>query len=72
MVLEDSPPKDSSFSDYSIDYLLGESANSFYATIYDLTDEPIWFPKSVVDKHWRIKHWFIRQIKEGKRNWKRK
>ena len=72
MVLEDIPPADPSFSDYSIDYLLAESANSFYATIYDFIDEPLWIPKSVVDDYWRIKHWFIRQLTERKRTWKKK
>ena len=72
MFLEDVPPPEASFSDYSIDYLLAESYNSYYATIYDLVSEPIWIPKSVVDDFWRIKHWFIKQIKEGKREWKMK
>ncbi len=63
---------DSSFSDSSIKYFLAESDNSYYATIYDLTDDPLWIPKSVVDKDFRIKHWFIRQLKEGKRTWKKK
>jgi len=72
MVLENIPPADPSFSDYSIDYLLAESDNSYYATIHNLTTEPIWIPKSVVDKNWRIKHWFIRQLKDGKRTWIKK
>jgi len=38
MVLEDIPPAEPSFSDYTIDYLLGEYANSYYATIYNLID----------------------------------
>ncbi len=71
MVFEDIPPADPSFSDYSIDYLLAETVNSYYATISGLTDEPLWIPKSVVDKQLRIKKWFIKQIKEGKREWKK-
>lgn len=65
MLLE-SPRTDEEFSDYTIDYILAESFKSYYATIDGLTIEPVWIPKSCVNKDYRIKIWWMKQFKSGK------
>ena len=65
MLLE-SPRTDEEFSDYIIDYILAESFKSYYVTVDGLTIDPVWIPKSCVDKNYRIKIWWIKQFKSGK------
>ncbi len=70
MLLE-SPRTDEEFSDYTLDYILAESFKSYYATIDGLTIEPVWIPKSCVNKEYCIKLWWINQFKSGKSTWKK-
>ena len=65
MLLE-SPRTDEEFSDYIIDYILAESFKSYYVTVDGLTIDPVWIPKSCVDKNYRIRIWWIKQFKSGK------
>ncbi|MCG3260275.1 MAG: hypothetical protein H7644_11040 [Candidatus Heimdallarchaeota archaeon] len=65
------PRTDEEFSDYIIDYILAESFKSYYATIDGLTIEPVWIPKSCVNKDYHIKCWWINQFKSGKSTWKK-
>ena len=62
---------DEHYSEYTLDYILAESFKSYYATVDGLTIEPVWIPKSCVDKKYRIKNWWIIQFKSGKTTWKK-
>ena len=59
------------FTDYRIDFLIADSHKSYYGIIDGLTIEPVWIPKSAVDKKYRIKRWFVDQYKSGKPTWKK-
>jgi len=44
---------------YELDYILAETIKSFYATIEDLTIDPIWIPKAAVNRDLSGKPLFI-------------
>ena len=58
--------KEEEYTEYKLDIIYIESFKTFYATIEELTTEPRWIPKKVVSKELRIKKWYIKALKEGR------
>ena len=51
------------FSDFLLGMIQAETEKAYFASIFKLTDDPIWIPKSVVEpKTMKLKKWFIDQL----------
>jgi hypothetical protein len=61
----------SALSDFKLNYILVDSLKYYYGIVDGLSIEPIWIPKSAVDKDYHIKQWLIDQFKEGETTLKR-
>lgn len=62
---------DETLSEFKLNYILVDSLKFYYGIVDGLSIEPIWIPKSAVDKDYRIKQWLIDQFKEGETTLKR-
>ncbi|MHA1345402.1 MAG: hypothetical protein ACTSVO_13635 [Candidatus Heimdallarchaeaceae archaeon] len=62
---------DNALSEFKLNYILVDSLKFYYGIIDGLSIEPIWVPKSAVDKDYRIKQWLIDQFNEGESTLKR-
>ncbi len=51
------------FSDFQLGIIQTETEKAYFATIIRLTEDPVWIPKSVVErKTMKLKKWFIDQL----------
>lgn len=62
---------DEMLSEFKLNYILVDSLKFYYGIVDGLSIEPIWVPKSAVDKDLSIKQWLIDQFKEGETTLKR-
>ncbi len=62
---------DAALSDFKLNYILVDSLKFYYGIVDGLSIEPIWIPKSAVDKNYHIKQWLIDQFREGETTLKR-
>ena len=53
--------------EYSIDYLIVDRIRSFFGIVDGLTVDAVCIPKIAVGKGMRIKKWFVKVLKEGKK-----
>ncbi len=51
------------YSDFQLGMIQTETEKAYFASIFKLTDDPVWIPKSVVEpKTMKLKKWFINQL----------
>lgn len=62
---------DNNLSEFKLNYILVDSLKFYYGIVDGLSIEPIWIPKSAVDKDYCIKQWLIDQFNEGETTLKR-
>ncbi len=51
------------YSDFQLGMIQTETEKAYFTSIFKLTDDPVWIPKSVVEpKTMKLKKWFINQL----------